>query len=96
MACGTPVIAYARGGATETVVPLGTTIAEPTGVWFAEQTVDCLAEALEQFETHRHAFFPLAARRQALRFNRLRFENELFGYLDAVLAGGSAVRQAAA
>src|SRR5262249_570952 len=49
MACGTPVIAYGRGGATETVVPLGRPGAfqgvggrEPTGLWFDEQTPDCL------------------------------------------------------
>src|SRR5204863_1523122 len=49
MACGAPVIALGRGGATETVVPLGvpprphpadTGGQQPTGVWFGEQTID--------------------------------------------------------
>src|SRR5262249_46840728 len=36
-ACGTPVLAFGRGGVTETVVPPGSR-REPTGLWFAEQT----------------------------------------------------------
>src|SRR5262249_2264261 len=47
-ACGTPVIAFGRGGVTETVVPLGGR-REPTGVLFEEQTADCLIAALEVF-----------------------------------------------
>ncbi len=83
-ACGAPVIAYGRGGATETVVPPGGRAA-PTGLWLEEQTADCLAAALEHFEKQAADFDPSAARRQALRFNRQRFAEELFGYLDAVL-----------
>ena len=83
-ACGTPVIAFGRGGATETVVPPGGR-GEPTGLWFAEQTVDCLAGALTAFESRAGDFDPAAARRQALRFNADRFAAELFGYLDGIL-----------
>jgi glycosyltransferase involved in cell wall biosynthesis len=83
-ACGAPVIAYGKGGATETVVPPGGR-REPTGLWFAEQTVDCLVETIEQFEAQRSDFDPGAARRQALRFTASRFEEELFGFLDGVL-----------
>jgi glycosyltransferase involved in cell wall biosynthesis len=82
-ACGTPVIAYARGGATETVVPPGGG-SEPTGLWFAEQTADSLAAALEELEARPRAFDPAAARRLALRFNRQRFADELFAFLDGV------------
>jgi glycosyltransferase involved in cell wall biosynthesis len=85
-ACGAPVIAFGRGGATETVIPLeGRGTAAPTGLWFVEQTVEALAEALTGFEKSRGHFSPAAARRQALRFNALRFAEELFGYLDGVL-----------
>src|SRR5207245_8024836 len=48
-ACGTPVIAFARGGATETVIPPGTR-RDPTGIWFDEQKSECLVEALMCFE----------------------------------------------
>ncbi len=85
MACGAPVIAYGRGGATETVVPPG--LGEPTGLWFQEQTADCLADALLAFERMAGDFDAAALRRRAERFNRRRFERELFGYLDGVLAG---------
>ncbi len=43
-ACGTPVIAYGRGGALETV------ISEKTGLFFDQQTTDSLAQAIEKFE----------------------------------------------
>jgi glycosyltransferase involved in cell wall biosynthesis len=83
-ACGTPVIAYGRGGATETVIPPGGR-QEPTGLWFEEQTADGLADAVARFECRRSEFDPAAARRQALRFNQRRFADELLGYLAAVL-----------
>jgi glycosyltransferase involved in cell wall biosynthesis len=89
MACGAPVIAFGRGGATETVVPPGARrsggAVEPTGLWFQEQTASCLAAALEEFEARPRAFDPAAARRQAQRFNQRRFAEEFFAYLDAVL-----------
>jgi glycosyltransferase involved in cell wall biosynthesis len=83
-ACGAPVIAFGRGGATETVVPPDRR-REPTGLWFTEQTAEALAEALSQFEKRSTLFSPAAARRQALRFHSRRFTDELFTYLDNVL-----------
>ena len=83
-ACGTPVIALGKGGATETVLPLGNS-ASPTGVWFEEQSIDSLTEAIERFERNPAAFQSGAIRRQALRFNRHRFESELVGYLEEVM-----------
>lgn len=44
MACGTPVIAYAKGGVTESV-PRGR-----TGVFFEHQTIPSLHDAIERFE----------------------------------------------
>lgn len=43
-ACGTPVIAFGKGGATETVVE------NKTGVFFAEQTAESCAAAIYAFE----------------------------------------------
>jgi glycosyltransferase involved in cell wall biosynthesis len=93
-ACGTPVIAFGKGGATETIVPPGGQ-REPTGLWFSEQTADCLAEAILDFERQAGDFSPAAARRQALHFNRPRFEQELFAFLDAAVAGRVPTRRAA-
>jgi glycosyltransferase involved in cell wall biosynthesis len=86
MACGAPVIAYGRGGVTETVLPLGGPAA-PTGVWFDDQTEDGVIAAIERFEANESAFAPAALRRQALRFNAGRFEDELVGLLGRVRGG---------
>jgi glycosyltransferase involved in cell wall biosynthesis len=79
-ACGTPVVAFGSGGATETIVPVHDK-GEPTGIWFSEQTVECLMEALQTCDRRKTEFSPLALRRQALHFNTRRFEHELFTYL---------------
>ncbi|HEY1188164.1 MAG TPA: glycosyltransferase, partial [Gemmata sp.] len=88
-ACGCPVIGFARGGLTETVRPLGT-VADPTGVFFEEQTVDSVCAAIERFDNTSDRFDPRAARRQAVLFRKERFEAELFGYLESVLRGAPA------
>lgn len=92
-ACGAPVIAYGRGGATETIRGLGET-SEPTGVFFEEQSVDSVIEAIQRFERESASFDPRAARRNAVPFRNERFESELFGYVDTVL-GRETVRRAA-
>ena len=46
-ACGRPVIAYGRGGSLETVRGEG---AEPTGVYFTEQTAESAADGIRRFE----------------------------------------------
>jgi glycosyltransferase involved in cell wall biosynthesis len=91
-ACGTPVIAYGQGGATETVVPWPK--ANATGMWFEKQTVDCLAAALEQYEKQRDAFDGQRLRTHALRFRAERFEEELFSFVQTV-TGPTEHRQAA-
>jgi len=83
-ACGASVIAFARGGATETVIPPDSG-SEPTGQWFAEQTADGLIAALEGFEQMQERFNPAVARRQAVRFNKRRFASEIFGFVEEVL-----------
>lgn len=94
-ACGCPVLAYGRGGATETVRALGDA-AEPTGLFFQEQTADAVCEAIERFERNADRFDPRAARRQALNFRRDRFEEELFAFLDAAVSGPADLTRKAA
>ncbi|CAM3442674.1 glycosyltransferase [Halomonas lysinitropha] len=67
-ACGTPVIAYGRGGSLETVIDEGS---EATGVFFHEQTPAALLGALERFDSL--AFSPDACLAQAQRFGIARF-----------------------
>lgn len=73
-ACGTPVIAYGKGGALETI--RGPTEAQPTGVFFEEQTVPALTAAVERFERERALIDPAACRENALRFGPERFRFE--------------------
>jgi len=61
MASGRPVIAYGRGGVCETVVD-GT-----TGLFFPEQTVESLLQALERFDSM--TWDPNACRKQAEKFD---------------------------
>ncbi|WP_237216249.1 glycosyltransferase [Falsiroseomonas oryziterrae] len=72
-ACGTPLIAYGRGGAAD-IVRDG-----ETGVLFAEQTAESLTEAVRRFET-------LSIRPEACRANAERFSRDAFraAMLDAV------------
>lgn len=69
-ACGTPVIAYGRGGALETVRDESHG-EQVTGVFFAEQTPTSLLEGLACFESQ--AVSPKACRQQASNFNATRF-----------------------
>lgn len=62
LASGTPVIAYAKGGALETVVP------GKTGLLFAEQTPASLNAALDAFERCEGDFGPEALRVFARNF----------------------------
>jgi glycosyltransferase involved in cell wall biosynthesis len=62
MACGTPVIAYGRGGVTETVV------SGETGVFYAEQTAEGLADGVRRFEGLSARMSAERCRGNALRF----------------------------
>jgi glycosyltransferase involved in cell wall biosynthesis len=65
-ACGTPVIAYGKGGALETV--RGVDVTEPTGLFFKQQTVADICNAVNQFEHKREIFTPENCVKNANRF----------------------------
>ena len=89
-ACGTPVVAFGQGGATETV--LSADESRPgTGLFFDEQTPESLAQAIQRFEAHPDWFSPPLARQHAERFATTRFERELVAYLEEVAAPPQAV-----
>jgi glycosyltransferase involved in cell wall biosynthesis len=77
-ACGTPVLAYGRGGALETVRP------GRTGLFFEDQTASGLAAALDKFD--RFVCNKSAARSNALRFSRQAFKRRLAGVLRRAVA----------
>jgi len=66
-ACGTPVIAYGRGGALETIRDVN----EPnaTGLFFHGQTPDAIVESVLEFERRAAEFTPRACRENAERFS---------------------------
>ncbi len=68
-ACGRPVVAFASGGALETVIE------DVTGTFAREQTPDAFVRAIETFE--RKSFDRGALRAHAERFSRERFVREL-------------------
>lgn len=88
-ACGTPVIAYGRGGALETVRDEQS--AMPTGLFFAEQTVPAIIDAVERFERQPELFRPEYCRLNAEQFSADHFREALLGFVaraQAMAAGG--------
>ncbi len=77
-ACGTPVIAYGRGGSLETVVP------GETGILFGEPTVAGLLGALDKFRTFTSNMEKI--RSNAMRFSRTKFKEEMSLYLGKAWA----------
>ncbi|MBX2863558.1 MAG: glycosyltransferase family 4 protein [Leptolyngbyaceae cyanobacterium MAG.088] len=69
-AAGAPVIAFGRGGVTETVID------GKTGVLFSEQTVDSLVQAVKSFEVGMHQLDHGALRQQAERFSIESFHSQ--------------------
>ncbi|WP_027797464.1 glycosyltransferase family 4 protein [Paraburkholderia acidipaludis] len=73
-ACGTPVIAYGKGGALETVLEG----ARPTGLFFDEQSAEAIVAAVDAFEREPGRIRPEDCRANAERFSAARFREELF------------------
>ena len=68
-ACGTPVIAFKKGGVLDTVEE------GKTGIFFEKQTVAALSEALERFQ--KMTFDPAVIREHARKFSSERFRTRL-------------------
>lgn len=79
MACGTPVIAYGKGGALETVVD------GRTGFFFPQQTPESLIQAVEHFEQQGHSIRPEHCREQAEHFSIELFRERFSRAVDAAI-----------
>ena len=79
-ACGTPVIALARGGTLETI--RGLDAPAPTGVLFVDQTADAIADAILAFEAKPARIDSAACIENAHRFEPQRFRRELRDFVD--------------
>jgi glycosyltransferase involved in cell wall biosynthesis len=78
MSAGRPVIAFAAGGALETVV------ADETGVLFEEQTPASLSRAVQRFEGM--SFSKTRCRERALEFDTERFKERFSQYVSSATA----------
>ncbi len=75
-ASGIPVIAYAKGGALETIT-------DKTGIFFQRQTVADLQTAVETMEKRWHEFSPTDCHGQAQKFSRETYRLEMFQSIKA-------------
>jgi glycosyltransferase involved in cell wall biosynthesis len=79
-ACGTPVIAYGFGGSKETVID------GKTGIFFFEQTVDAIVEAVSNFEKNQDKYDPNVIREHALKFSKSRFLEQFKNFVNEKLS----------
>ena len=93
---GRPVIAFGKGGSLETVSGTyeltdrqksvdGNSL---TGIFFKEQTVESLANAILAFESCEDIFVPANIQSHARRFDTSIFVNRLRKYIEYVMANG--------
>ena len=83
MACGTPVIAYARGGALDSVVE------GETGVFFHEQSIEALKDAVARFENTIDRFDPERISAHANSFSSAEFRRKMGDVIEKALADQS-------
>jgi glycosyltransferase involved in cell wall biosynthesis len=76
-ACGTPVIAFGKGGVTETVIE------NITGIFFKEQSVESLKESVRKFDNM--DFDPTVIKKRMEIFGRKRFNEEMIAFFEEVL-----------
>jgi glycosyltransferase involved in cell wall biosynthesis len=75
-ACGTPVIAYGKGAARET-------IRANTGLFFDEQSPQAIAAAVAQFESQATPASVADCRANALRFTSAQFRQNFVSWVQA-------------
>ena len=80
-ACGTPVIAYGKGGSLETVRPFG--VMNPTGILFDQQTPQSVIAAVQHFEKIKDNFVAEDCRNHAMKFSSERFKKEMGEYISS-------------
>jgi glycosyltransferase involved in cell wall biosynthesis len=81
MAAGRPVIAYARGGALDTVRE------GETGLFFREQSVESLVDAVLRFERREPEFSPEQIAEHARAFDREQFKARFAALVERVMLG---------
>lgn len=75
-ACGTPVIAFGKGGALETVK------SNVTGILFERQEISSIIDAVNKFELNQDRISYMECRLNAEKFSVPRFQNEISAYIS--------------
>jgi glycosyltransferase, family 1 len=83
-ACGTPVIAYGKGGALETVQGYTDTMPR-TGIFFESQTIQSIRNAVDSFEKNASDFVFRNCRLNAERFSQQQFVENMKLQIEAAL-----------
>ncbi len=85
-ACGTPVIAFGRGGVKETIYPLSENCGTPpTGLFFTEQTAGSVIDAVQTFEKEKEKISMAACRENAIRFSSDIFRKQFREFVERKL-----------
>lgn len=80
LACGTPVIAFGGGGATETICGREDD-PNPSGLFFYEQTPESIAEAVNKFESCADKFVPAQCRSSVMHFANGKYRETIKDYV---------------
>ncbi|MEM6612059.1 MAG: glycosyltransferase [Cyanobacteria bacterium P01_C01_bin.72] len=80
-ACGTPVIAYGKGGALETVKDIRQCPEDGTGLLFEAQQPEALIAAVNSFEQLQSQIEPEHCRQQAKKFSPAIFQQTYLQYI---------------
>lgn len=83
-ACGTPVIAFDKGGSLETVRTYGEK-EQPTGLLFKEQTTESIVETVNNFEKIVENIASIDCRRNAEKFSIEAFKTNFETFVDSAL-----------
>ena len=85
---GKAVIAYASGGALETIrgiFPNEAELNSPTGVFFRERNVSGLTEAMLEFEAREREFHPETIREHSLQFDSAIFKRRISEFVASTV-----------
>ena len=85
MACGTPVIAYGKGGILDTVISIDSSSSTPTGLFFTEQTSESICDAVNRFEDLDTKISPDDCRTQAETFKEHIFRQKIQDFINIEL-----------
>jgi len=83
---GRPVIAFGKGGATETLRTGFSDAGENTGIIFPEQTTEAVIDAIRRFEQSEWQFQPSRIQENSRLFDTAVFESRFRAFVDDAMS----------